>query len=100
MDAQRTCSSIFHFRFYIYIVMFIEVRSYDNYLPASIMSQRLEAEGIKVYLKDEHTVTIDPILSNAIGGVKVMVYKEQLQRALELINGFEKQYLESITCIN
>jgi len=80
--------------------MFIEVRTYDNYLPATIMSQRLEEEGIKVYLKDEHTVTIDPILSNAIGGIKLMVFKDQLERALELINGFEKQYRESITCIH
>lgn len=63
------------------------------------MLQRLEEEGIKAYLKDEHTVTIDPILSNAIGGIKLMVYKDQLNRALELINGFEKQYRESITCI-
>ena len=58
--------------------MFIEVHSYDNYLPASIMLQRLEEEGIKVYLKDEHTVTIDPILSNAIGGVKLMVFRDQV----------------------
>ena len=92
---------ILHFSFfYFYILMFIEVRSYDNYLPASIMSQRLEDEGIKVYLKDEHTVTIDPILSNAIGGIKLMVFNEQLERAMELINGFEKQYRESVTCIN
>jgi len=64
-----------------------------------MMLQRLEEEGIKAYLKDEHTVTIDPILSNAIGGIKLMVYQEQLSRALELINGFEKQNRESITCI-
>jgi hypothetical protein len=80
--------------------MFIEVRSYDNYLPANIMLQRLEEEGIKVYLQDEHTVTIDPILSNAIGGVKLMVFQDQLERAVELINGFEKQYRESITCVH
>ena len=30
-------------------------------------------DGIRCWLKDENTVTIDPILTNAIGGIKVMV---------------------------
>ena len=62
------------------------------------MLQRLEEEGIKAYLKDEHTVTIDPILSNAIGGIKLMVYEEQANRALELINSFEQAYANAIAC--
>lgn len=62
------------------------------------MLQRLEEEGIKAYLKDEHTVTIDPILSNAIGGIKLMVYEEQANRALELINSFEQAYTNAIAC--
>ncbi len=32
-----------------------------------------EEEGINCWLKDENTVTIDPILTNAIGGIKLMV---------------------------
>lgn len=63
-----------------------------------MMLQRLEEEGIKAYLKDEHTVTIDPILTNAIGGIKLMVFQDQFSRALELINAFETQYRESVTC--
>lgn len=62
------------------------------------MLQRLEEEGIKAYLQDEYTVTIDPILSNAIGGIKLMVYAEQLERAIELINNFEDAYKSSLTC--
>ena len=62
------------------------------------MLQRLEEEGISAYLKDEHTVTIDPILSNAIGGIKLMVYHEQAERALALITGFEQTYREAVVC--
>jgi hypothetical protein len=62
------------------------------------MLQRLEEEGIKAYLQDEHTVTIDPILTNAIGGIKLMVYKNQVGRAMELLNGFEETYKNSFTC--
>lgn len=62
------------------------------------MLQRLEDEGIKAYLQDEYTVTIDPILSNAIGGIKLMIYDEQVERAMKLINGFEQDYKEAVVC--
>ena len=59
---------------------------------------RLEQEGIRAYLQDEHTVTIDPIVSNAIGGIKLMVVTDQLERAMELINGFEEAYNKAGAC--
>ena len=77
---------------------FTAVRSFDNYIPASMMMQRLEEEGIKAYLKDEHTVTLSPMFSNAIGGIKLMVYNDQLERAIVLISNLEKQYLEAGAC--
>jgi hypothetical protein len=55
------------------------------------MLQRLEAEGIRAYLQDEHTVTINPIFSNAIGGIKLMVFEQQVARARELLQLFEKE---------
>lgn len=78
--------------------MFVAVRSYDNYIPANMMLQRLEEEGIKAYLQDEHTVTIDPILSNAIGGIKLMVFKDQLERSLDLLTSFEQAYKAAVVC--
>jgi putative signal transducing protein len=78
--------------------MFTKVRSYDNYIPANMILSRLEQEGIKAYLQDEHTVTIDPIISNAIGGIKLMVLTDQLDRALNLIEGFEESYRKSGAC--
>jgi predicted RNA-binding Zn-ribbon protein involved in translation (DUF1610 family) len=33
--------------------------------------------GVECYLKDEYIVTIDPFLSNAIGGIKLMVRKNE-----------------------
>jgi predicted RNA-binding Zn-ribbon protein involved in translation (DUF1610 family) len=37
-------------------------------------------------LKDENTVTIDPILTHAVGGIKLMVAEEDVERAQELLN--------------
>lgn len=68
---------------------FIAVRSYDNYIPAHIMMGRLEEEGIRCWLQNENSVTIDPFLSNAIGGIKLMVPEIQADRALQLLASFE-----------
>lgn len=68
---------------------FFAVRSYDNYIPAHIMLGRLRNEYINCYLQDEYSVTIDPFLSNAIGGIKLMVAEPQAERALALLQQFE-----------
>ena len=62
------------------------------------MLQRLEEEGIRAYLQDEHTITIDPILTNVIGGIKLMVFEGHVERATELLTAFEKAYKESVIC--
>ena len=60
---------------------FILLNSYGNYVEAHIAKGVLEEEGIASWLKDENTVTIDPILTNAVGGIKLMVAREDAQRA-------------------
>jgi hypothetical protein len=65
---------------------FVAITSYDNYIPAHIALGRLKEEYINCYLQDEYTVTIDPFLSNAIGGIKLMVAESQAERALEILN--------------
>lgn len=78
--------------------MFVAVRAYETYIPANLVLQRLEEEGIRGYLQDEYTVTIDPILTNAVGGIKLMVHQEQVPRALELLMKWEQEYQQAVTC--
>lgn len=77
---------------------FICLRSYDNYITANLHMQRLEAEGIRTYLQDENTVTINPVLSNAIGGIKLMVHEGQVERASQLLAQIEEEYRKSFAC--
>ena len=70
-------------------MQFVEVRSYDNYIEAHLLLGRLRDEFINCYLLNENSVTIDPFLSNSIGGIKVMVAAPQVTRALELIHESE-----------
>jgi hypothetical protein len=68
---------------------FILLTSFDNYISAHIAMGRLKEEYINCYLQDEYSVTIDPILSNAIGGIKLMVAESQAQRAYDLLKPSE-----------
>ena len=64
---------------------FVQLRSFDNYIPAHIVLGRLKEEYINCYLQDEYSATIDPIISNAIGGIKLMVAESQAERAAEVL---------------
>jgi hypothetical protein len=46
---------------------------------------QMEAEGIKTYTHDELTIQIDPLFSNAIGGIKLIVEKHDERRANEIL---------------
>jgi hypothetical protein len=68
---------------------FIQIRSFDNYISAHIVMSMLQSDDINCHLKDEYTLTIDPFLSPALGGIKLMVAASQVERALELLAGTE-----------
>ncbi len=78
--------------------MFTVLRTFDNYFYANIILTKLQDAGIHCFLKDEYTVTIDPLLSNAIGGIKLTVRKEDAFQAENLLRRFEEEYIRSIAC--
>lgn len=53
---------------------------------AQITKSKLESEGITVMLLDEKTVDSDPLISQAIGGVKLLVSNEDFERAVQIYN--------------
>lgn len=77
---------------------FVQLRSFDNYIEANLVLGMLQEQGINCHLKDENTITIDPLLSPAIGGMKLMVYASQAERAKEIMIEAEKDYVSTIPC--
>ncbi|MEM8848046.1 MAG: DUF2007 domain-containing protein [Bacteroidota bacterium] len=51
-----------------------------------IIKGKLESEGIPVFLRDETTINSDPLISSAIGGVKLQVYTVDKDRAQGIFN--------------
>lgn len=76
----------------------ITVKTFDNYFSANIILTRLHAAGVECYLKDEYTVTVDPILCNAIGGIKLVVKKTDVKTVTIILENYEREYLQSATC--
>ena len=74
------------------------VRRFDNYIPANMILQRLQNEGIQCFLLDEMTVTIVPFYGQAAGGIKLAVAGNDVERAMELLADFDEDYRQSATC--
>lgn len=77
---------------------FIQLRSFDNYIEANIVLNMLRDNNVNCHLKDEHLITIDPLLSPAIGGMKLMVHPSHVQKAWNLMEEAEQRYLRSVPC--
>jgi len=76
----------------------VTVKSFDSYFLANIILGRLQSEGIECYLKDETTITMDPILTNAIGGIKLVVKEENAAAVANILKKYDEQYLNAATC--
>src|ERR1035437_9758424 len=74
------------------------IQTFDNSFNANIQLTRLRAAGIECYLKDEYTVTIDPLLSNAIGGIKLIVRKEDYEEAKKVFYSFDEYARSIVRC--
>lgn len=68
---------------------FTLVGSFQYSAEAHISRARLEDAGIHAFLRDDITIDSDPLMSQAIGGVKLMVRTADLERAREILNDVE-----------
>ncbi len=76
----------------------IQLRAFNNHFSANITLTKLQSRGVECYLKDEHTVIMDPIISNAIGGIKLVVRERDAEEAAKLLTEFDEEYLKAVVC--
>ena len=77
---------------------FVILQSFNNYVDAHLLLARLESEDIECWLQDENTVTLYPILTNAVGGIKLFVNKNDLSRARQIFWEVENNRKKTIEC--
>ncbi len=69
---------------------YIILTVFEYSTEAHVVKSKLESEGIRTMLMDEKTIDSDPLLSQAIGGVKLLVHKEDLDKAMQIYNSVRK----------
>jgi hypothetical protein len=63
----------------------VTVASFGLAAEAELVRQMLEAEGFDAFLADAEIVSMDWLLGNAVGNVKVQVPQKQAKWALEFL---------------
>jgi hypothetical protein len=51
---------------------------------AYVTKSKLDSKQLKTMLMDEATIDSDPLISGAIGGVKLLVHKDDFDKAVEI----------------
>lgn len=66
--------------------MLVTISRYSLPYEAHLAKSRLDAEGIPAFIADEHTINMQWLYSNALGGVRLQVpeaYAEDARRILD-----------------
>jgi len=63
----------------------VEIASFSQPVEAHLARTKLESEGITCVVRDEYLIRVNWLLSNAVGGVKLMVPTWEAERAREIL---------------
>lgn len=83
---------------------FIKIANYQYASEAYLYKAKLQSEGIKVFLQNENTINTDPLLSNALGGVKLFVKSKDVMKAKQILDAIPEYSVndkgELLSCPN
>lgn len=68
----------------------ITFKTFDNSIDAHILKIKLESEGITCFLFDEHMVSVNPLYSQLIGGIKLKINEADLTHAKNVVLELEQ----------
>jgi len=65
--------------------------TYYNPIEASIVKERLIDSGIQCFLSDEHTIAVNPLYNQALGGVKLHLFERDVDAARSILQDQDVQ---------
>ena len=74
---------------------FVTIAKFQYTSEAQIIKGRLEADGIEVFLRDNFTIDTDPLVSQAIGGVKLKVLAKDKTAAMDILQSIKAYSLDN-----
>ena len=75
----------------------VTIATFSSSFDMHVIKGRLEADGITCYVKDEQTVTWDPLLDIAVGGIKLQVVDADVEQAKLLLKDTSYEQSSSIS---
>ena len=83
---------------------FCKIANYQYTSEAYLFKGKLESQGVEVFLQNENTINTDPLLSNALGGVKLFVKSEDVIKAKQILDAIPEYSVddtgELLSCPN
>ena len=73
----------------------VTLKSLDTGIEAHIIKDALEDEGIRCFIMDEHLVTLNPLLNFAVGGIRLQVNVEDVEKAKEILKEIDATPLKN-----
>ncbi|HTO36420.1 MAG TPA: DUF2007 domain-containing protein [Flavobacterium sp.] len=73
----------------------ITIARFQYTSEAIIIQGRIETEGIRTFLADSLTIDTDPLVSNAIGGVKLQVWEEDIEKAKAILDEISRYSVDN-----
>jgi len=67
----------------------ITIKQFYYHHETFLYESKLKSEDIDCFMKDEAIVTVDPFLSNAVGGIKLQVQPEDVEKAKAIIDAID-----------
>lgn len=64
---------------------YVEIRSTSNIVTLGMMQTLLRVNNIDFLTRDEYYIQVDPLVSTAIGGAKILVEESQLINAQKIL---------------
>ncbi|MDP4205341.1 MAG: DUF2007 domain-containing protein [Bacteroidota bacterium] len=63
----------------------VVLETFDNPIIANIHLAKLKENDIPCFLSDENIVSINPLFANAVGGIKLNIYEQDIEKAVEIL---------------
>ncbi len=78
----------------------VSIKAVTFRYEAELVVLSLEAAGITAWLVDQHLVSADPFLSNAVGGIKINVSAEDEARARTVLAELDRESPAGDRCLS
>lgn len=63
----------------------VTIKTFNHPNDLLVIRSRLESEGIECFVQDEQITQVHPFYSGAVGGAKLQVREEDVERAIEIM---------------